>query len=332
MRLVVVLPGERRRVLAHPRGVLFAVVEVVDGIASVHDGLPAALEAQAHGPEGLEEGVPRERHQGDEVPAHPRAVHLYVVAGGRQVEDDRLLGVPALGKVEGHAIVRRIHEAAVLGLLVDWDAGRLEDAAAVLLQFVLLLAPGIVRGFVTAGGEMVNLAAEAVLDEVRALGNEDRVVVVGSLVVDEVLDVGVGLVGDLLEEVLEHHLRAVHVARLLAELKAQLLEALAIHLSDIGDDADAIHEFALLDVAEVLGLRVADGAAGTVAADEAVEDLHVLTLPLAILGCGPVVVGALHLPGRHHVLGVGADRGVVVAHAEAEVHAQQESVLQEEAL
>ena len=69
-------------------------------------------------------------------------------------------------------------------------------------------APG---STLACGLEVVDPAAQAMLDQVRALWGDDDVVMEGGLVVDEILQVGVSFSFDLLKEVPEDHCGTVHV-------------------------------------------------------------------------------------------------------------------------
>mmetsp|Transcript_62803 Transcript_62803/g.141863 ORF Transcript_62803/g.141863 Transcript_62803/m.141863 type:complete len:503 (+) Transcript_62803:1250-2758(+) len=257
-----------------------------------------------------------------------------VVVGRRKIEGNGLWRVPALREVEGHAVVGCVHEAAVILGVVDRDAGSFQDLQAVLLQLLLGLVL-VAGGLGVAQGrsfEVVDRLGHTVLDEVRPLRREDDVVVEGCLVVDQALQVRAGLIVDLVEEVFEDHLGAVHVVGLLAVGESHLLQALPIDLADVGDNANAVHELALRDLAEELRLRVADSTAGTVAADERIEDHGVLAGSHAKLLSRLLIVGAVHLPGGLHRLRVDVDLGIVVAGAQPNVDAQQQGVLDEQDL
>mmetsp|Transcript_97232 Transcript_97232/g.275080 ORF Transcript_97232/g.275080 Transcript_97232/m.275080 type:complete len:283 (+) Transcript_97232:416-1264(+) len=87
-RFVVVVPSEGGWFLALPFTEKGAVVQVVDGVTGVHDGLPATFQSEAHGPEGLQKCITRKADERYEAPASPRPLLLSVIVSWRQVEGD----------------------------------------------------------------------------------------------------------------------------------------------------------------------------------------------------------------------------------------------------
>merc|ERR1719218_390065 len=109
-----IIPRHLIRVLTQLLGEHRPVVQVIDTIASVHDRLPAALQAQAHWPERLQQCITNEGNIWIKlVRSWEAAVDFLVEIWRWQLERHALLCVPTFREVEGHAIVGRIHEASV---------------------------------------------------------------------------------------------------------------------------------------------------------------------------------------------------------------------------
>ena len=128
------------------------VEDVVDGPARVEDGVPAALQPQAHGPEGLQERIAGQGNNRMRLAARVAAHLAYGIARRGQLEADGLARVPAFREVEGHDVVGRVDKPLVGQLVVHGDARDLQDALAVGLELVLLdLLELLLDGFGPAG-------------------------------------------------------------------------------------------------------------------------------------------------------------------------------------
>merc|ERR1712129_625014 len=134
--LVVLLPIPFVRVSPFSFTQQQSVVEVVYCIASVHDCLPTTLQPQAHWPEGLQQRISCQTHKRVDLPALPFAIFLHAVTWRWQIEGQRLLCVPALSEIEGHAIIGLAHKASILCFCVHRDASCFQDTSAIILQLV----------------------------------------------------------------------------------------------------------------------------------------------------------------------------------------------------
>mmetsp|Transcript_43145 Transcript_43145/g.101366 ORF Transcript_43145/g.101366 Transcript_43145/m.101366 type:complete len:261 (-) Transcript_43145:1463-2245(-) len=86
--LVVIIPREGSCILPLASSKEGPVVQVVNGIACVHDGLPTTLEAETQGPEGLQERIAGQTNQWNETATHPLAMGFNVVVCRWEIEDE----------------------------------------------------------------------------------------------------------------------------------------------------------------------------------------------------------------------------------------------------